>query len=203
VLSSIAIFLVFGGAAFAAVQLPKNSVGTKQLKKSAVTSTKVKDGSLTAADFKAGELPAGAEGKQGKEGTKGKEGTQGKEGAQGPIGPSDLYSAKGAFKSLVPGETKFTLASLTLPPGSYQVIASQTAQPSGGGAELDCYIFAGTTQEASFYTVLASGTVGNVTGMATLVLTETTVVADKCTAFTNTVIVPEPKLVALKVGVVH
>lgn len=42
VMSSIAVFLVLGGAAFAAVQLPKNSVGTKQLKKNAVTTAKIK-----------------------------------------------------------------------------------------------------------------------------------------------------------------
>ena len=83
------------------------------------------------------------------------------------------------------------------------MIASQTAQPSGGEAELDCFIYAGASQQASFYTKLANGTVGNVTGMATLVLTESTVVADRCTAFEHNVIVPEPKLVALKVGTVH
>ena len=33
VMSSIAVFLVLGGAAVAATQLPKNSVGSKQLKK--------------------------------------------------------------------------------------------------------------------------------------------------------------------------
>jgi hypothetical protein len=198
VMSSIAVFLVLGGAtAFAATQLGKNTVGTKQLKKNAVTGVKVKDGSLTAADFKPGQLPAGAPGKEGKQGP------EGKQGQQGPIGPSDLYSAEGPFKTLATGEVKFTLASVTVPAGSYQVIASQTAQPFGGGAELDCFIFAGSTEEASFYTKLASGTDGNVTGMATLVLTEPTVVADKCTAFENSVIVPEPKIVALKVGTVH
>jgi hypothetical protein len=48
VMSSIAVFLVLGGAAFAAVKLPKNSVGTKQLKKNAVTSVKIKNGAVTA-----------------------------------------------------------------------------------------------------------------------------------------------------------
>jgi hypothetical protein len=58
VMSSIAVFLVLGGAtAFAANQLGKNTVGSKQLKKNAVTTekiknnavigTKVKDGSIT------------------------------------------------------------------------------------------------------------------------------------------------------------
>ncbi|HVY78258.1 MAG TPA: hypothetical protein VG898_07115, partial [Solirubrobacterales bacterium] len=54
VMSTIAVFLLIGGgAAFAAINLPKNSVGSKQLKKSSVDSSKVKDHSLKAADFKA------------------------------------------------------------------------------------------------------------------------------------------------------
>ena len=67
VMSTIAVFLILGGAtAFAASQLPKNSVGTKQLKKNAVTTAKikkdavtggqVKDGSLTGADVADGSL---------------------------------------------------------------------------------------------------------------------------------------------------
>jgi hypothetical protein len=46
-MSSIAVFLVLGGAAFAASQLPKNSVGAKQLKKNAVTTAKIKNGAVT------------------------------------------------------------------------------------------------------------------------------------------------------------
>ncbi len=194
VVSSLCLFLLLGGVAYAASALPKNSVGTKQLRKNAVTGAKVKNHSLSLADFKNGQIPAGAQGPEGKQGTEGK---------QGPIGPSDLYSVTGAFKSLATGEAKYALASLTLPAGQYQVIASQTAQPSGGGAELDCYIYAGAGQQASFYTKLPAGADAVVTGIATLVLTESTVVSDRCTAFENTVIVPEPKLVALKVGAVH
>ncbi len=41
-----------GGGAYAASQLPKNSVGTKQLKNNAVKGPKVADSSLTAADIK-------------------------------------------------------------------------------------------------------------------------------------------------------
>jgi hypothetical protein len=71
VMSSIAVFIVLGGAAYAASQLPKNSVGTKQLKKNAVISSKVKNGSLEAADFKAGQLPAGPKGDKGEKGDPG------------------------------------------------------------------------------------------------------------------------------------
>jgi hypothetical protein len=54
VMSSIAVFLVLGGAAFAATKLPKNSVGAKQLKKNAVTSAKIKSGAVTGAKIGAG-----------------------------------------------------------------------------------------------------------------------------------------------------
>jgi hypothetical protein len=71
VMSSIAVFLVLGGAAFAATQLPKNSVGTKQLKNNAVNSAKVKNNSLQAVDFKVGQLPAGPKGDTGQPGPAG------------------------------------------------------------------------------------------------------------------------------------
>lgn len=56
IISCIALFVALSGASYAAVKLPKNSVGEKQLKKNAVTSKKVKDGSLTSADIKLSSL---------------------------------------------------------------------------------------------------------------------------------------------------
>ncbi len=74
VMSSIAVFLVVGGAtAFAAGHLGKNTVGAKQLKKNAVTTAKVKDGSLLSTDFKAGQIPAGPRGLTGLPGPAGKD----------------------------------------------------------------------------------------------------------------------------------
>jgi hypothetical protein len=55
VVSSITAFVVLaGGAAFAANQLAKNSVGKKQLKANAVTTAKIKKNAVTAAKIKAG-----------------------------------------------------------------------------------------------------------------------------------------------------
>jgi hypothetical protein len=75
VVALLALFVALGGSAVAALNLPKNSVGTRQLKKgavtgaklhnNAVTASKVKAGSLLAKDFKAGQLPAGPPGPQG------------------------------------------------------------------------------------------------------------------------------------------
>lgn len=53
VMSSIAVFLVLGGAtAFAATHLGKNSVGSKQLKKNSVTTAKIKNKAVTGAKIK-------------------------------------------------------------------------------------------------------------------------------------------------------
>lgn len=55
VMSSIAVFLILGGAtAFAASHLGKNSVGSKQLKKNAVTTNKIKKEAVTTAKIKNG-----------------------------------------------------------------------------------------------------------------------------------------------------
>lgn len=55
VMSSIAVFLVLGGAAVAA-GLAKNSVGSKQLKKNAVTTAKIKNNAVTTAKIKNGAI---------------------------------------------------------------------------------------------------------------------------------------------------
>ena len=71
VMATAAVFIALGGASYAATQLPKNSVGTKQLKKNAVNSAKVKNGSLLAEDFKADQVPKGKEGPPGPKGDPG------------------------------------------------------------------------------------------------------------------------------------
>ena len=68
--SLIALFVALGGTGYAAVKVPKSSVGATQLKKNAVTSAKVKNGSLLVGDFKSAERrklrgPAGAAGAAG------------------------------------------------------------------------------------------------------------------------------------------
>lgn len=84
VASSVALFLALGGVSYAAVALPKNSVGSAQLKKNAVTAAKVKNGSLGLGDFRKGQLRAG---------TRGAQGPQGEPGPQGAIGPSGVSGA--------------------------------------------------------------------------------------------------------------
>jgi len=86
VVAIVALFIALGGASYAAIKIPNNSVGTKQLKKNAVTSKKVKNGSLLKADFGKNQLPAGATGAQGAAGNPGMTGPAGATGLTGPQG---------------------------------------------------------------------------------------------------------------------
>jgi len=92
-----ALFVALGGASYAAIKIPKNSVGSAQIKKNAVTSAKVKDRSLLATDFKSGQLPAGAAGQTGAVGA------VGPAGAVGAVGAAGVGSALGFGGS--PGTT--------------------------------------------------------------------------------------------------
>lgn len=123
VMSSIAVFLMLGGAtAFAASQLATNSVGAEQLKKNAVTATKIKKdavtgpkvkaNSLEASDFKAGQLPVGPQGSQGPKGPKGDKGDPGTPATKLWAvldGSGNLVRGSGATSSSHPGQGRETV----------------------------------------------------------------------------------------------
>jgi hypothetical protein len=69
VMASVAVFLALGGGAYAATQLKKNSVGTKQLKNGAVTQQKISQSAQAALRGLTG--PAGAAGQPGGKGANG------------------------------------------------------------------------------------------------------------------------------------
>lgn len=85
-----ALFVALGGSSYAALALPKNSVGKAQLKKNSVTSVKVKRGSLLTSDFKASQRKK-LRGRQGKQGV---QGVQGVTGAAGTFPDGALPSGK-------------------------------------------------------------------------------------------------------------
>jgi hypothetical protein len=102
VMATLGVFVALGGASYAAVALPANSVGTKQLKRArsphrrskrnAVSSAKVKDGSLQRGDFASGTLLHGAQGPQGLQGPKGDPGQNGAPGQQGEPGTARAFA---------------------------------------------------------------------------------------------------------------
>ncbi len=56
VMSTVAVFIALGGVSWAAISIPRNSVGPAQLKRGAVDSVRVKDKSLLAKDIKPGQV---------------------------------------------------------------------------------------------------------------------------------------------------
>lgn len=102
VMATVAVFIALGGASYAALKLPRNSVGPKQLKAGAVTLAKLNRASRTSLTGPAG--------------------PQGPTGPIGAPGPSTGYAAshEGA---IVPTTTFSRVLSLDLPAGSYLIQA--------------------------------------------------------------------------------
>ena len=88
VVALVALVIAMGGTSYAAIELPANSVGTKQLKANAVVRAKVKLGGLRPADLNLGRIhvPIGPRGLRGPIGLSGLLGTAGPTGPPGPIG---------------------------------------------------------------------------------------------------------------------
>jgi hypothetical protein len=91
VVATMALFFALAGGAWAATQLPKESVGSTQLAKGAVTPAKLSDQAKKGFTGARGE--AGA---QGALGPRGNEGPRGENGAAGATGPQGIRGATGA-----------------------------------------------------------------------------------------------------------
>jgi hypothetical protein len=141
VVATICLFLLLGGgAAVAATQLGRNTVGTQQLKKAAVTSLKVKNHSLQANDFRAGQLPAGPTGAAGPQGARGAKGATGGKGATGPRGETGPAGATGiANLKLVEkvGTAGATPVLAACPTGQLVVSGGATAKVAGEHVAID------------------------------------------------------------------
>ena len=128
VIAMVALMVALGGTGYAALKLPKNSVGSKQIKTGGVGSSEVKNRSLKAGDFKKGQLPKGAQGPQG---VQGQQGIAGQDGAAGATGPT------GNFSSVT---VQFEQATADLADGAettIQVFCPAGQQGIGGGARGD------------------------------------------------------------------
>jgi hypothetical protein len=117
VASTLALVVALGGTSYAAVALPKNSVGNEQLKTNAVTSGKVKDRTLLGKDFKAGQLPADPRGPAGAPGPKGDAGAPGATGEQGAPGPPGVSGWQRVYDSRVVNGNSSIDGSISCPAG--------------------------------------------------------------------------------------
>jgi hypothetical protein len=146
VVACLALFVALGGASYAALKVPKESVGTEQLKKAAVTPEKLSD--------KAKDAMTGPRGPQGQAGAKGAQGPQGASGAQGPPGepgPSAVY-AYFHKEEVVLNQYTYTVASLPVPAGSYAIQAELLATSMTSElADLTCELHAGADDDERFF----------------------------------------------------
>lgn len=147
VVASLALFLALGGAAFAATQLPRNSVGTGQLKPEAVTAGKIAKktrNQLQGARGAAG--PAGPQGKTGAKGATGARGGTGATGARGATGAAGTDGTGPAFEvfgSAKPiGVTSTPILAQNLGAGAYVVSADVTVE-SALETEVTCNLSGG------------------------------------------------------------
>lgn len=128
-LGLLALFIALGGTSYAAVNLPKDSVGSTQIKAGAVGASEVRDGSLTKKDFKSGTLlrgETGATGAAGATGAKGDTGAQGLKGDQGPAGAQETVAvrAQASGTQTIPNDVTAT--------GAVPVTFTSTAYDTNG-----------------------------------------------------------------------
>jgi hypothetical protein len=141
VTATLALFIALGGSSYAALQLPKASVGPKQLKKNAVSSPKVKPGSLLLSDFRRSQRTK-LRGPSGPEGAPGPAGAQGAVGPPGPTQGSASTEFAGAMPSPNP-ESDHATHVVTIPTsGRLYVFGRGTldATCSAGGPRAGLYV---------------------------------------------------------------
>jgi Collagen triple helix repeat (20 copies) len=161
VAASLALFLALGGAAYAATQLPKNSVGTNQIRKEAVTAGKI--AKKTRQQLQGQRGPAGQAGPQGKTGKTGAKGATGARGAQGNTGAPGVDGTGPAFeataKPAIPTAigTGTQVVGLSLAPGQYATSANVVVV-SAAGATVTCTLLNGGEASATVPTTGGSET---------------------------------------------
>jgi hypothetical protein len=145
----LALFIALGGASYAALKIPRASVGAKQLKKNAVNSSKVKNRSLRAIDFARGALV-------GTPGPRGEPGARGETGPTGTVDTSQFYdkaTSDGRFLGI--GATAANAGQLG------GVAASQYARGTGSITYMGMNVTGGNSGDRALPTA-ASSPIGNI-----------------------------------------
>jgi hypothetical protein len=124
VTATLALFVALGGTSYAAIKLPKNSVGSLQVRDRSLKATDLAPNALASGTGARG--PRGPEGPQGVAGATGAPGSAGPAGATGAAGPSNVVTA--ASRNAVPfglnGPSSIDVVSVSVPAGQWWVLGS-------------------------------------------------------------------------------
>jgi hypothetical protein len=146
VIACVALFVALGGVGYAALKLPKESVGTEQLKQAAVTPAKLSEKARQKITG-----PRGPRGEAGPRGPAGPTGSQGERGLQGEPGPSTAYSYANQGQVPVSQSSVTQVGSLTVPPGSYAIQAQLEAESGNTSPDvMECTLSAGGDSDEVF-----------------------------------------------------
>jgi len=198
VVATLALFVALGGAAYAATQLPKNSVGPKQLRKNAVTAPKIAKGAVTKAKLGADAQAALI----GPMGPKGDPGPKGDVGPQGVPGPSEAVTAQASEETLVSGTGSTQITSMTLAAGQWVLFASLSPEGTTGEPSAVCYPSIDGSIGRTSRTRLQAGKQAALVLIDPIALSAPAQVVLTCEAQSGTFTVygEETKVVALRVG---
>jgi hypothetical protein len=131
IVACLALAVALGGTSWAAITLPRNSVGNKQLRGGAVTSSKVRDRSLRAKDFANGQLPRGPRGAQGPAGASASSVVRAGFASRDPV-----YGPDGGASAIAVGAAATDLVSLDVAAGSAGYVASSGLVTASGPSRL-------------------------------------------------------------------
>lgn len=172
VVASIALFVALGGTSYAALKLPKGSVGTKQLKNGAVTKSKISSGTIAGLHGERG--PMGPQGIQGIQGIQGLQGIQGKQGIQGIQGVPGTARASAFVQSTGTSLFDHNVTAVThISTGQYCVELASSVPNSSGTALVSPYFPLDSTNAIAFTHVEGGGVCGtNGIAVFTFVVTQ-------------------------------
>lgn len=215
VMATFAVFIALGGASYAAVKLPKNSVGANQLKTEAVTPVKLSKASkiaLTGPQGPSGPQgprgDTGAMGAMGGQGEKGEKGDQGERGEPGPQGPSDGYFGEGSERPTTLHESGADFGTVNVTPGSYIFTAvGRLTNGFSGTSNAECFLrnTSGGAGPAVNVNLAAEPDrkIVSTVWARTVSAPATFTLHCETTDPTSTVLVDEVSIAAVKVGTLH
>jgi hypothetical protein len=154
--------------------------------------------------------PPGATGETGPPGATGPTGATGATGATGPTGPSDAWAVNDVGQPPIPIDTtNRTLASLSLPPGSFFIAASTLLFDGNSAASISCVLWSsanngdGETVGQSGASAHAALTLASASTNVVITLASPHTLEFGCAADNATALAFDTQLDAVKVGTVH